>query len=220
MVCILLVFGGWLYRWAAHRWGAVAESQIKLPVPLSEFPRQIGLWKSEEVPLPQAVQKIAANDDFVSRVFFKSDHRESVGFYVAYTARPRTMLGHRPESCYPAVGWVADGTDKITIGTMSGREVPCLLHQFHRSAPLFERIVVLNFYIVNGELTIDESVFSGVDWRTPNIKGDIARYVAQVQISGSGEAAVKDAASELTEKILEYLPDKNGHVQAAQARRP
>jgi len=58
-------------------------------------------------------------------------------------------------------------------------------------------------------------VFSGVGWRTPNIDGDIARYVAQIQVASALENSVRKAAEQLTERILDYVPDENGVVRAA-----
>jgi hypothetical protein len=66
---------------------------------------------------------------------------------------------------------------------------------------------VLNYYVVNGKVTTDEAVFSGLSWRTPNIEGDAARYVAQVQISSALESSVLAAASEIADYIFELLPD-------------
>ncbi len=82
-------------------------------------------------------------------------------------------------------------------------------------APSYEERVVLNFYIVNGQLTNDESGFSGVGWRTPNIAGNTARYVAQVQISSVLENSIRTAGEDMTELILDFFPDKNGEVGAA-----
>ena len=72
----------------------------------------------------------------------------------------------------------------------------------------------LNYYIVNGQLTDDESVFSGLGWRTPNIEGDPARYVAQVQISSLQEMTVRSAAKDFTDLVLGYFPEENGKVKA------
>jgi hypothetical protein len=76
--------------------------------------------------------------------------------------------------------------------------------------------VVLNFYIVNGQLTSDERVFSGVGWRTPNIGGDPAHYVTQVQIGSILENSTRVAARDMAELILDFFPDQNGQVRAAQ----
>ena len=124
------------------------------------------------------------------------------------------MLGHRPRICYVAGGWIHDRTDDSVITSKSGREIPCLIHRFHRPAPSNEEIIVLNFYIVNGQLTSDDNVFSGVGLRTPNINGNPANYVTQVQISSVLENSVRVSAQEMVELILDYFPDDTGRVRA------
>ena len=53
-------------------------------------------------------------------------------------------------------------------------------------------------------------------WRTPNIKGNPARYVAQVQISSVVENSVLKAAQDMTEFVLEFFPDEEGFVGAVE----
>lgn len=79
-----------------------------------------------------------------------------------------------------------------------------------------EQKVVLNFYILNGQLTADENDFSGPLGRRPNIAGDWARYVAQVQISSTLENSVRTIAKDVTDLVLDYLPNKNGKVRAVE----
>ena len=79
-----------------------------------------------------------------------------------------------------------------------------------------EENVVLNFYVVNGQITTDENVFSGFMWRTPNIAGNPARYVAHVQISSVLESSVRKAAKDMTDLILDFFPDENGKFKEAQ----
>jgi len=71
---------------------------------------------------------------------------------------------------------------------------------------------------LNGQITTDESDFSSPLGRRPNIAGDPARYVAQVQISSVLENSIRTAAREITDLILDFLPDKNGRVRAAGAK--
>ena len=66
---------------------------------------------------------------------------------------------------------------------------------------------MLNYYILNGLITDDESKFAGVGFKAPNIAGDAARYVAQVQISSVMENSVRSVAAEMTDLILSYFPD-------------
>jgi hypothetical protein len=116
------------------------------------------------------------------------------------------MLGHRPTVCYPSAGYVHQGTRKIEIVTSSGRRIGALLHRFNKPLTASRDTLVLNFYIVNGSFTSDEKGFSGVAWRTPNIKGDAARYVTQVQLSAISESVLRKAAAELLEPIVTCFP--------------
>jgi hypothetical protein len=73
----------------------------------------------------------------------------------------------------------------------------------------------LSFYVRNGRITANESDFSGVFGRKPNIARDPSRYVAQIQISSVLESSVRKAAREITDLVLNFLPDENGKVGTA-----
>jgi hypothetical protein len=66
---------------------------------------------------------------------------------------------------------------------------------------------------LNGQITADEDDLSSPWARRPNIAGDPARYVVQVQISSVLENAVRTMAKDMTDLVLDYLPDENGKVQ-------
>ena len=214
---ILVILSGVGYRVLASRLHIVVDTPIALPVPLGEVPLRVGNWTGKDVPIPSNIQRIAGNDDFLNRLYINSLTNNWVNVYIAYSARPRTMLGHRPEVCYVGGGWIHDSTEPSEVISNSGRKIPCLIHRFHMPAPHYEEIVVLNFYVLNGQLTIDESNFSGLDWRAPNIEGDPAHYVAQVQISSVLENSTRTAARDLTDLILDFFPDKNGQVKAVES---
>jgi len=216
----LCVSAGVAYRVLASRSELVVGAPVMLPVPLTAFSKQIGHWIGEDVPIPENIQRVAGNDAFLNRLYSNKVSNQWANVYIAYTAHPRTMLGHRPQICYVAGGWVHDGTQVSTVSSITGREIPCLVHRFHRPAPENEETVVLNFYIVNGRLTSDERVFSGVGWRTPNIGGDPAHYVTQVQIGSILESSIRAAAAEMAEKILDFFPNEKGKVRAAQPVQP
>ena len=215
LACLLLVVSGMVYRFLAHHLNLVVDTPISLPVSLSTFPTRIGEWSGRDVPIPEYIKGVAGNDDSINRLYVNSSNNEWINVYIAYTARPRTMLGHRPEICYVAGGWIHDYKEQVDITYGASKKVPCLLHRFHVPTPRYEERIVLNFYIVNGQITTDESVFSTPWWRTPNIAGNPARYVAQVQISSVLESSIRTAAGEMVEPILDLLPDKNGLVRAA-----
>ena len=220
LAVLLLVSSGITYRVLASRLKLVVDTPVELPVPLSAFPKKIGQWVGKDVPIPQNIQSVAGNDAFLNRLFMSNISNDWANVYIAYTAHPRTMLGHRPQVCYVAGGWVHDSTELTDETSSAGREFSCLLHRFHRPAPETEGMVVLNFYIVNGRLTSDERVFSGVGWRTPNIDGNPAHYVTQVQISSVVENSVRSAARDIAELVLDYFPDENGKVRAVEYVEP
>lgn len=220
LAVFLLISSGITYRVLASRLKLLVDTPVELPVPLSAFPAKIGHWVGKDIPIPQNVQIVAGNDAFLNRLFINDLSNEWANVYIAYTAHPRTMLGHRPQICYVAGGWVHDSTEVTNMTSVTGREFPCLLHRFHRPTPETEETVVLNFYIVNGQLTSDERVFSGVGWRTPNIDGNPARYVTQVQISSVFENSIRSAAKDIVELILDFFPDENRKVRAIEYVEP
>jgi len=213
---VMLVLAGIVYQLAASQLDTLTSSPVRLPVPLKEFPMKAGNWTGADIPISETVLKVAANDDYLNRLYENAVSRQWANIYVAYSATPRTMLGHRPRVCYQTNGWIHDRTDNTKIISRFGRELPSLLHRFHKPGLESKEIVVLNFYIVNGRITDDERVFTGLDWRTPNIDGDIARYVTQVQISSVLENSVITLAKDLTDLILDYFPDEDGTVRATE----
>jgi hypothetical protein len=217
LIGIMILFGS-TYRAASSRLEKLTENRLNLPVALKDFPETINSWTGKDMKLSESVLKTAGNDDYVNRVYLNADASNWINLYIAYSARPRTMLGHRPDVCYVASGWVKDSTEKSSFTTAGGKVLPCLIHRFYKPNGNRDELVVLNFYIVNGITSNDEELFSGLQWRTPNIEGNIARYVAQVQISAVLENTVRTAGAEFTERILEWLPDKRGKVSAEIAK--
>ena len=176
-----------------------------LPVPLKDIPLQIGDWQGEGIPLSETIQKVAGIEDYLNRIY-RNESGQWANVYIGYTATPRTMLRHKPTVCYPSNGWEHVTSDETVIKCEAGTEVPALIHRFQmpRSA---NEVVVLNFYVLNGQATNDEKTFNALRYRTPNISGDIARYVAQIQISSVLENSARAAAEEMAELFLDYLPE-------------
>ncbi len=135
LALLLLILSGMAYRVTASRLQLVVDSPIILPVPLRTFPTEIGNWMGKDVPIPKNIQRVAGTDDFLSRLYVNKINNQWANVYIPYTSHPRTMLGHRPQVCYPAGGWVHDSTEHTKVVSKSGRDVPCLLHRFHRPAP-------------------------------------------------------------------------------------
>lgn len=221
---VLLIGAGVAYRVAASGLQKIRDNPVVLPMPLSTIPMRIDPWIGREVALPSTTEEyMRANfaDDYVSRRYTNIAEGAWADVYVVYcSSYPSGLLGHRPDVCFPAHGWIRDHTTPTEVTTCSGQVIKCLSHQFHKPAPAYGQVFILSFYVLNGQITLRERDFSGVFDRTPNISGDLARYVAQVQISSGSEQSARLAARDLVDTILTFLPDRHGHVKAAASFSP
>lgn len=217
---MVVIMSGVAYRVLASRLKLIVETPIELPVPLSAFPAQIGNWIGKDLTIPITTREYMEKhfaDDFLSRRYINTATKGWADVYIVYcSSQPGGILGHQPLVCYPGHGWVHDSTEPSQFISPAGRQIPCLIHRFHKPAPTSDQTVVLNFYILNGRITTDEWDFSGPLGRRPNIAGDPARYVAQVQISSVLENSIRTAAKDMTELILNFFLDENGQVRAAE----
>jgi len=219
VLVIILLLGSWLvYHVAASRLQKIRDNPVALPVPLRAIPTEISPWTGRETDLPSTTREyLMANfaDDYVSRRYTNTAAGAWADVYVVYCSTyPSGLLGHKPDVCFPAHGWIRDQTVATEITTRSGQKIPCLSHQFHKLPPAYGQVSVLSFYVLNGRITLRERDFSGFFDRTPNIAGNPARYVAQVQISSAFEPSAKAAARDLVDTILTFLPDRHGYVKA------
>jgi hypothetical protein len=201
-----LLLTGAFYRSEARRLESISSKIGKLPLPLKELPRDIGDWKGNDIAIPELVQKAADNDDFVCRLYVNKLTGQWARIYVGFSGRPRTMIGHTPTICYVSAGWVWDSSERSQLRYQGDNMIPCLIHRFHKPGFSGRELVVLNFYVINGQISCDESAFSGISWRAPCVAGSYARYVAQVQISSTLEAFVLAAGSDLTATLMDFFP--------------
>lgn len=220
LAIVLLIGSGIVYRLVASHLDLVVKAPIALPVPLESVPTRIRNWTGTDLAIRTTTREYMERnfaDDFVSRRYMDSSRHIWADVYVVYcSSRPGGILGHRPRVCYPAHGWIPDGTESSEFTSRAGRRVACLVHRFHKPAPMSDQIVVLNFYVLNGRITADEDDFSGPFSRRPNIGRDPARYVAQIQISSVLENSVRTAAEDMTDMIVSFLPDETGQVRATE----
>ncbi len=212
----IVLLTGVFYRHQASSLDVLLAKKVKLPISLRAFPREVNGWIGQNVPIAQSIQRVAGNDDYINRFYRSESGNQWANVYVAYSGRPRTMLGHSPQTCYVAAGWIHLSTERSNFTSADGKLVPCMIHRFTTPVPDNEQIVLLNFYILNGRTACSERGFSAIAWRTPNIAGDPARYVAQIQISSSLENAVRAAARDIAPSLYSFFPDEDGNVKAAE----
>ncbi len=215
----LLVSSGIAYRLLAAEYRGFMKDPIALPNPLSQFPLALNGWTGQDTPIQESTREYMRThfaDDYFSRHYVNSSTGQWADLYVVYcSSQPGGIVGHNPTKCYPGNGWTLDQTTTSQMAIGSGGTVDCLVHRLHKSSPEYQEVVVLNFYVVNGRISIREKDFSGFKWRQPNIAGDPTRYVAQVQVSSVHESAARALGRDATDAILSFLPNAGGTADSA-----
>ncbi len=213
---VLLVTAGIVYRAMDARLYGNDLAPVKLPTPLQEVPERISGWVGQDLSIPETTivymrQHFA--DDYISRRYVNTQEGLVADIYVVYcSSHPAGILGHQPLVCYPNNGWIHDETTSSQIVSRAGRPIRCLVHRFHKPAPAYQQTVVLNFYVLNGQITVSEREFSGPLGRRPNLSGDPARYVAQVQVRSNLESSSRAAAAQMADILLAFLPGPEDHA--------
>jgi hypothetical protein len=190
---MMLVFGV-AYRVAAARLGAPVSATPFAPSALDPFPLQLGSWVGRDVPLDAAIIRETDTDAHINRVYSRGSGLESVSFYVAAGVRARDLMPHRPEVCYTGSGWTLGEHRTLELTLSDGSALPCKVFQFSRGTLSTQKVVVLYYYIVDGQYYADVASLRSRAWRGSAAIG----YVGQVEIvTAITEAQGGDAARQL-----------------------
>jgi len=189
---LLILVYGLGYRVLAARLAAPVNTPSIRPAALERFPLQIGGWTGREVPMDEAIVRATDTDAHISRRYSRHNGLESISFYVACGVRARDLMTHRPEVCYTGNGWTLTDRRSIDLPLSDGMTLPCDVFQFSRGALNTEKIIVLDYYIVDGQYCRDVSLLRSKAWRGSGT----VDYVAQVQIVTSITAALTADSAE------------------------
>ncbi len=178
--CLMLVFG-LAYRAVAAKLEAPTDSTPISPEALARLPLRIGDWTGEDVPMDEAIIRATDTDARVNRHYTRRGRLEVVSFYIASGVKVRDLMPHRPEVCYAGAGWTLMDRQLAELPLGDAGKLPCNIMQFSRGAFNTKRIIVLDYYLVDGQYCPDVSLL-----RSKAVNGAGAvRYVAQIQITTS-----------------------------------
>jgi EpsI family protein len=173
----MLVFG-LAYRTLAWRLAAPVTAAPIDPAVMALFPMQIGDWEGQDVPIDEATVRATDTDAHINRRYVRRGALESVNLYVACGVKARDLMPHRPEVCYTGNGWTLTDKRSTELTLSDGTKLPCNVMQFSRGGLTTQRVVVLDYYIVDGQYCGDVSLLRSKAWRGSGT----VKYVAQVQI--------------------------------------
>jgi EpsI family protein len=84
--------------------------------PLESFPRNLGNWKSVDLPLTKDVRDVLGPGDFLLRDYQDSANAPPVGLFVAYFPSQRSGdTIHSPKNCLPGAGWSPLRSDRVVL---------------------------------------------------------------------------------------------------------
>ena len=214
LVSMALSYG--FYRYEAAAVGAVLAGKLPLKRPLNELPLTLGPWKGKEVPLDASIVKVAAADDHLSRWYYNRNTGDAVRVYVPYYGNPRTMVGHYPDVCYPAVGWsrLLSRVEDVRYRSQHEKTVPVIFYRFRRGA---SRVAVISFYIVGGEYTADRRVAERASHKAINREN--TNYLAQMQLTFAGDPSPQYVLRVTSDFLGAFLPALEGHLPDSTVKR-
>ena len=178
---LVMLFCGLGYRVLAARLAAPVDTIPIQPEVLQQFPLQIGAWTGQEVPLEEAIVRATDTDAHINRRYSRRGGLEMVSFYIASGVRARDLMPHRPEVCYTGSGWTLTDKRTVELALSHGSKLSCNIMQFSRGTLNSSKVIVLDYYLVDGQYCRDVSLLRSKAWRGSGT----VDYVAQVQIATS-----------------------------------
>jgi EpsI family protein len=176
---LIMLFLGVGYRVLAARLaGPVSTTPIR-PEVLQRLPLQMDEWTGQDVPLDEDIVEATDTDALINRRYIRQNGMEAVLLYIASGVRARDLMPHRPEVCYTGAGWTLTDRRSMELPLSNGTTLPCNVLQFSRGTLNDAKVVVLDYYLVDGQYCRDVSLLRSKAWRGSGT----VKYVAQVQIT-------------------------------------
>jgi len=206
---MMFIFGTAHRALTAHLASPAGVSSMS-PDALEKLPLQIGDWTGQEEPLDEAIIEATDTDAHINRRYSRYNALEQVWLYIAAGKRARDLMPHRPEVCYTGAGWTRINSNSMELILDDGMALPCSVFQFSKGTLNTKNVIVLDYYIVDGQFCRDISLLRSKIWRGSGT----VEYVAQVQIfvnitaDQTADSAVKmvsDFACESARSIFQVL---------------
>ena len=146
-VVVVLLAGTAVFLRARDR-GEILPAHLAV----QEFPKEIGAWVGEDVPLQPEVKQILGDGDFLVR-FYRAPGLPNIDFFLAYFPTQRTgSTIHSPQNCLPGSGWVPADLKRIEL--INGKK-GSLVNRYIIAKGL-DRQLVLYWYQSNGRIVASE----------------------------------------------------------------
>lgn len=185
----LMLLFGLGYRAVQAKMAAPVNTTPVSQDSLDRLPLEIGGWTGRDTPVDANIIEATDTDAHVSRQYVSNTGFGAVSLWIASGVRARDLMPHRPEVCYVGSGYTLVKREAPDLPLDDGGVLPCNAMQFSRGVLSSNRVLVLYYYLVDGQYCRDVS-----EWRY-KLPWTRIGYIAQVQIVvGIAEGAPPEAA--------------------------
>lgn len=185
---------------------------------LGRLPLSIRDWSGHDEPLDEFIVARTGTDDHVNRTYNRLGSHDRVRLFLAFGVRVRDLMPHRPEVCYRGSGWTLEESRELELTDDEGVKLPFRIQSFTRGGLITERIKVLNYYIIDGQVCRDVSLLRS---KAVSLRQGVG-YAAQVQIVGvgqlkadAGEKAIRTFALDSAQVIRRLLSEEVAKLKSA-----
>lgn len=173
---VLMLLFGLVYRAVAAKIEAPVDANPVSQAMLDRLPMEIGGWTGQEAPIEDNIIEATDTDAHVSRQYRMQSGSGLVSLWIAAGVRARDLMPHRPEVCYTGSGYTLMRHEVLDLPLADGTILSCNAMQFTRGTLTGSRVLVLYYYLVDGQYCRDVA-----EWRYKVIWTPIS-YIAQVQV--------------------------------------
>ena len=145
------------YRFLTARLAAPVDAVLLSSEDLARLPLQLGNWAGRDWPLSDDVIEATDTDAHLSRTYSRRNPPEFVRLFIGYGVTPTDLAPHRPEVCYVGAGRRLIRRGVVELGLDDGIKLPCNVLQFSPNSRDNNGVVVLDFYIIDGQYYADVS---------------------------------------------------------------
>ena len=187
--------------------------RAEIAVPRSAFatfPMTTGPWSaSADSPFDEDVLNVLGVDDYVSRVYYRTDGA-AVGLYMGYYGSQRQGdTIHSPQNCLPGAGWEAVSEGRMHIANADGHGRDITVNRYIVQKGL-ERQLVLYWYQSHGRVVASEywsKLYLISDAiRTNRTDGSMVRVISPIAHGDDSGAAAERVAEDFARAIFPTLP--------------
>ena len=180
--------------------------------PLTSFPRQLGDWTGEDVPIPQDALDVLGPGHFLLRVYqSRALQQPYVDLFVAYFPSQRTGdTIHSPKHCLPGSGWLPVESSRLTLSLPGRTRFPANRYVIAKGD---DRQLVLYWYLAHDRVVASEywaKIYLVADsMRLNRSDGSLVRVTTPLRAGETTDAAQRrllSFAGNVVPVLSNYVP--------------